>query len=157
LGRVIMTYDYDVAGHKIHQNSSAAGERWNIYEVTGKPLLAFDSRHHRLRYEYDKLRRVTALLVRTRHGPEKLARSAEYGEGLRDSEAHNRRGKLYRQFDEAGVMTRPEYDFKGNLLKGLRQLRVDYREDVDWAAAPPLEEEIFSSETSYDALNRPVT
>jgi RHS repeat-associated protein len=157
LGRVIMTYDYDVAGHKIHQNSSDAGERWSIFEIAGKPLLAFDSRHHQLRHEYDKLRRVTAFSVRTGDGPEKLAERAEYGEGLPEPEAHNLRGKLYRQFDEAGVMTRHEYDFKGNLLKSSRQLLADYREEVDWAAAPQLEEEVFSSETSYDALNRPIT
>lgn len=69
----------------------------------------------------------------------------------------NLRATLFRQFDEAGLVTNVEYDFKGNLLRTSRQLLLDYRDEVDWAPSPRLEREIFQSETSYDALNRPVT
>jgi YD repeat-containing protein len=71
------------------------------------------------------------------------------------------------------------YDFKGNLLRSTRQLAREYKEQVDWLAAEPaldvappallnltaivnalnplLEHEAFTSSTTYDALNRPVT
>jgi RHS repeat-associated protein len=156
-GRIIMTYDYDIGRRRIHQNSSDAGERWVVSDVTGKPVLRFDSRHHRLRNEYDALRRPTALFVRKGNDPEKLAERAEYGEGQPNAEEHNLRGRLYRQLDEAGVVTTPLYDFKGNLLRSFRQMLANYRDEVDWAASPQLETEVFLSESSYDALNRPLT
>jgi len=157
LGRVIMTYDYDLGNRKIHQNSSDAGERWTVYDVAGKPLLRYDSRHQCLRNKYDELRRPTALFVRTGNDPERLAERVEYGDGQPNAEAHNLRGRVYRQFDGAGMVVTPSYDFKGNLLRSSRQMLVNYREEVDWEAAPTLEAEVFASETSYDALNRPVT
>ena len=157
LGRVIMDYDYDVAGRKIHSNSADAGQRWIVSDIGGKPIQAFDSRDHRLRYEYDQLRRPIALFVRTDNRPEKLAERTEYGESQSDPEAQNLRGKLYRQCDEAGVVTDPAYDFKGNLVRSTRQMLVNYRDEVDWASSPQLDTEVFSTETSYDALNRPVS
>ena len=157
LGRVIMTYDYDLTRARIHQNSSDAGQRWTLNDVTGKPVLAFDSRDHCFRHKYDGLRRPTELFFRTGEGEEKLVQRSEYGENQPGAAAHNLRAKLFRQFDQAGLATSDLYDFKGNLLRASRQLLTDYRDEVDWAASPPLEPEIFSSATSYDALNRTVT
>ena len=58
-------------------------------------------------------------------------------------------------FDQAGVVTSDEYDFKGNLLRSQRQLAQDYKTTLDWSAAVPLEADIYTSRTRYDALNRP--
>jgi hypothetical protein len=33
----------------------------------------------------------------------------------------------------------------------------DYRQDVNWALSPELEEAVFAAETSYDALNRRIS
>jgi len=71
------------------------------------------------------------------------------------------------------------YDFKGNLLRSKRQLATEYKQQVNWlmmepllsvtspavlnltaianALAPLLETATFTSSTSYDALNRPLT
>ena len=65
-------------------------------------------------------------------------------------------GKPYQQFDGAGVVTNVQYDFKGNLLNGTRQLARDYKREIDWSQAPTRQSEFFTSETKYDALNRPV-
>ncbi len=157
LGRIIVTYDYDVTGRRIHQHSRDSGSRWTVNDVDGNPILGFDSRHHRLRYEYDRMRRPTALFVRTGDGREQLAERSEYGEAQPNAEAWNLRGRLYREYDGVGIVMAPSYDYKGNLLQSTRQMLADYREQVDWASAPRLEAEIFASETSYDALNRPVT
>ena len=44
LGRIVMRYDYDMLGNRIHQASMEAGERWMLNDVTGKPIRAWDSR-----------------------------------------------------------------------------------------------------------------
>ncbi len=55
--RVVMRYDYDMLGNRIHQASMEAGQRWMLNDVTGKPIRAWDSRDHSFRTEYDELRR----------------------------------------------------------------------------------------------------
>ena len=49
LGRIIMLYDYDMLGNRIHQASMEAGERWMLNDVMGKPIRAWDSRDHQFR------------------------------------------------------------------------------------------------------------
>jgi RHS repeat-associated protein len=155
LGRVIATYDYDLANRKVHQVSADKGKYWTLNDLASKPVLAFDSRGFRLRYEYDELRRPKALCVRSRAGAEKLAERIEFGESQPDAERNNLRGRMYRQQDEAGVLTTPEYDFKGNLLRSSRQMLAEYRTMPDRASSPELEADVFGSATTYDALNRP--
>jgi hypothetical protein len=58
--RVVMRYDYDMLGTRIHQASMEAGEHWMLNEVTGKPIRAWDSRGFTRRMTYDALRRPTA-------------------------------------------------------------------------------------------------
>ena len=157
LGRKVMTYDYDPLGTRIRQNSVDAGERWMLNDVMGKPMQAWDSRDHQIRHEYDALHRPTNLFVRTENGAEKLAERIVYGEGQLNDQRLNLRGRVFQQFDGAGVVTNNRFDFKGNLLSGTRQLLRDYKDEVDWGQSPVLENETFTSSTSYDALNRPVT
>ena len=69
----------------------------------------------------------------------------------------NLRGKVFCQLDGAGIVTNDRYDFKGNLLSSTRQLLEDYKNDVNWSLSPKLEAAIYTSATTYDALNRPIT
>ena len=62
--RIVMQYDYDMLGNRIHQASMEAGERWMLNDVTGKPIRAWDSRGHNFRTEYDELRRPVRQFVR---------------------------------------------------------------------------------------------
>ncbi len=107
-----------------------------LNDVAATVLLGWDSRRHRLRHEYDALRRPTFLYVRSGDEPEFLAERAIYGEGQPDDLALNLRGKVFRQFDAAGIVTSDPYDFKGNLLSSTRQLLKDYKHDVDWRSSP---------------------
>ena len=66
--RIVMRYDYDMLGNRIHQASMEAGERWMLNDVTGKPIRAWDSRGHQFRTAYDPLRRPTGFLRARRHG-----------------------------------------------------------------------------------------
>ena len=69
----------------------------------------------------------------------------------------NLRGKTYRHFDGAGVVTTDRYDFKGNLLHSYRQFAKDYKRVPDWSQEQALDAETFVHRTNYDALNRVVT
>jgi RHS repeat-associated protein len=169
--RVVMRYDYDMLGARIHQASMEAGERWTLNNVAGKPIRGWDSRGHTARHEYDALQRPTHLFVRVGSVDEKLVERLVYGELQLEALALNLRGKLYQHYDGAGVLTAEANDFKGNALSSSRRLAREYKQVVDWsalsnlteinsittAAAPMLESETFSGATSYDALNRPVT
>jgi hypothetical protein len=44
LGRIVMRYEYDLLGNRIHQLSMEAGGRWMLNDVTGKPIRTWDSR-----------------------------------------------------------------------------------------------------------------
>lgn len=176
LGRVVMLYDYSIAGpekdketaNRIHQSSMEAGERWMINDVTGKPIRGWDSRDHSMCTEYDELRRPLRSFV-IGADEQNLASEVRFEETLYGESTSsgltvaqvlqaNLRGKPYRHYDTAGVVTSEAYDFKGNLLRSTRQLVRDYKTTPDWAQNPQpvLETEIFASSTQYDALNRPV-
>jgi RHS repeat-associated protein len=157
LQRKSITYDYNLLMTRIHQDSIDAGERWTLYDVAAKPLLTWDSRDHRLRREYDALRRFTALFVQTGESEEIQTERTVYGEDQSDDAALNLRGRVFQQFDGAGVVTTQPYDFKGNLLSSRRQLLVHYEHDADWSRSVEFEDRVFINSTTYDALNRAIT
>jgi RHS repeat-associated protein len=157
LGRVVMSYDYDMLNTRLRQISVDSGRRWMLNDAAGKLLLMWDSRLHRFRHEYDSLHRPTNFYVRTGHNPELLAERMVYGEGQANDMARNLRNKPYLLFDGAGLVTNERYDFKGNLLRSTRRLLEDYRNEVNWAESPELESRVFANETTYDALNRAIT
>lgn len=157
LGRVAMRYDYDMLSTRLRQINIDAGTRWTLNDILGKLMLSWDSRSHRFRHEYDALHRPTNFYVRTDHQDEILAERVLYGEGQPNDFALNLRNKPFRQFDAAGIITNEHYDFKGNLLRSKRQLLEDYRNDVDWSQSPELEPQVFTTATTYDALNRAIT
>jgi RHS repeat-associated protein len=180
-GRVVMRYDYDLLGNRIHQASMEAGRRWTLNDVAGKAIRAWDSRGHTVRTGYDPLRRLARTFVsgadHERPNQELLTERMVYGEQHPDSEQHNLRGQVYLHADQAGVVSNETYDFKGNLLRLARRLATQYKKALDWrslenalpapdaaakldpavleaALTPVLESESFSSHTTYDALNR---
>jgi RHS repeat-associated protein len=152
--RIVMKYDYDMLGDRIHQSSMEAGDRWMLNNVAGKPIRMWDSRDHVLRTTYDALQRPTQLFVKTGSDPEILVEKTIYGEVQGDSKNH--RGRIYQHFDSAGVATNVEFDFKGNLGRSTRQLVQDYKSIPNWSGNPVLETEVFSSSSRFDALNRPI-
>lgn len=166
--RVVMRYDYDLLGNRIHQSSIEAGERWILSDVSHKPIRSWDSRDHNGRIEYDELRRPSRSFV-TGADPLNPAREIRFEEIVYGESASsklngtqilqgNLRGKTYKHYDSAGVATNEVYDFKGNTLRSTRQLLKDYKALPDWSQNPQpvLETEIFGSSIRYDALNRPI-
>ena len=84
--------------------------------------------------------------------------SADTGLSERRQRAANLRGKPYRHFDTAGIVTTDRYDFKGNLLAQRAAIRPRLPEPArlvarsgDGGASG------LPASTTYDALNRPAT
>lgn len=169
--RPIMTYVYDMLGNRVHQSSVDAGDRWLLSDVGGQPIRGWNSRNFALRYTYDALRRPTQLFVQPPGAAEILAECTVHGEGVTTAIPQNLRTRVYQMYDAAGVATNVGFDFKGNLLASSRQLNNVFAQTMDWsvlalltdpqkivvAAAPQLQAETFTSVTTYDAINRPLT
>ena len=155
--RIVMRYDYDMLGTRIHQASMEAGERWILNDVAGNPIHTWDSRGHQFSVTYDELRRPLNSAFREGTAASRLIARLVYGESLPNSEANNLRSKVVQLFDQAGVTTSDDYDFKGNALASRRQLATEYKSTLDWSTNPELQPETFTCRTTYDALNRPIT
>jgi RHS repeat-associated protein len=145
--RVVMRYDYDILGTRIHQAGMEAGERWMLGDAAGKSIYAWNSRGHSFRSEYDELRRPVSSFVTgadPQHPTSEICVEASiYGEqAINAQPALNLRGRLLLHCDTAGVIVSAganlqtgkdeAYDFKGNLRRNSRQLVRDYKNTPDW-------------------------
>jgi RHS repeat-associated protein len=155
---------YDIAGALLFQHSMDSGDRWMLNDAAGQPLVTWTARGHCVVTTYDALRRPLRSTVRGGDAgdPDRVIEfnSTIYGDSGEASvpaapHAQNLRGRIYRHSDSAGVITNERFDFKGNLLSSSRQFVKDYSRIPDWAANPALDAEIFSGNTTYDALSRP--
>ena len=153
-GRLVVRYDYDLLGNRIHQAGMETGERWTLGDVAGKPIRIWDGRGVDKRITYDELRRPTGLFV-TEEGAERLAERTVYGESV--GSARNHRTRVHRTYDVAGVVTNAGFDFRGNLEESTRDLLPDYRRDVDWRTDPAADDGSYRTTTRHDAMNRPRT
>ncbi len=93
-----------------------------------------------------------------------------YGEDAPDAVDHNLRGRVWRVFDQAGMVASEAHDYRGNLIESTRRLTQAYTGAVDWTAlaeATTEEErddeadallyaEVFTTTSTFDALGRPV-
>ena len=154
--RVIMRYDYDISGTVVHQTSMEAGERWILTDVANGQIYAWDSRGFQFQTTYDQLRRPVASFVKDSGGTQYQVARTIFGETLLQPEATNTRKQAVQHHDQAGLSRTEHFDFKGNLLQSQRQLAKNYASTLDWAGSVDLETEVFTSVTSYDALDRPV-
>ncbi|MDM7952487.1 MAG: SpvB/TcaC N-terminal domain-containing protein [Cyanobium sp. CZS 25K] len=159
-----------MAGQVLQETSVDAGWRRAIADVVGNPLRAFNERGFTFRWRYDPGLRPTHQFVEA-SGEERLTTRTIYGESLDTPEALNLRGQAYRVYDGAGVQTAEAYDFKGALVAAERRLAIDVTQTLDWSALSGLEDvaeleaaasgaldvEVFRTESTFDALGRPVT
>ena len=154
-GNTVMVYDYDMLGNQAHSRSMDAGERWILNDCAGHALYAFDSKNQVFHTLYDVLRRPVKVTVAKGAALPILFDRITYGEGQPGDQAQNLRSRLFEHRDQSGILTNLAFDFKGNLLKSSQVLTIDYQNDIDWNAAPPVQLEVFTTESEYDALNRP--
>jgi RHS repeat-associated protein len=155
-GNIVVIYDYDMLGNQAHSLSMDAGERWVFNDCTGHSLYTFDSKVQVFHTLYDAIRRPIQSTVAKGAALPIMFDRITYGEGLLGDKARNLRGKISEHRDQAGILTNTSFDFKGNLLESTRVLTAGYQNDVDWGAPPSLQPEVFTTQSEYDALNRPV-
>jgi RHS repeat-associated protein len=158
LNRKIISYDYNLLGSLIRELNLDAGERWMVSDVESKAVRSWDSRNNAIRQTYDALRRPVNLFVQIGNANEILAERTLYGEGQPNDQPLNLRTRIFQQFDNAGIVTNTQYDFKGNLASNTRQILQNYKSTADWSQTPGplLEPEVFGGSIVYDALNRPI-
>lgn len=183
MDRIVMRYDYEMLGNRIHQASMEAGARWMLNDVLGNPLYAWDSRNYEFHTEYDPLRRPLRHYV-TGANPDRpneqlLTERLIYGEQHPEAEQRNLRGQLYLHLEQAGAVSNAAFDFKGNLLHTTRRMATEYKKALDWSAvdmagvlptvanmpfdtaalenalASFVDAETYTKRTSFDAMNCP--
>ncbi|KAK6529747.1 hypothetical protein TWF281_008909 [Arthrobotrys megalospora] len=152
--RLVVRIDYDMLATQIHQASMDAGDRWTLNDVMGKPFITWDLRGHQFRTVCDPLRRPITNYLKEGSRPEMVVGRTIYGETQPNPELHNQRGKAVQIFDQAGVLTSGDYDFKGNLLDNKRQFAQEYKATLDWSGPVQLDTPSYNSISRFDALNR---
>lgn len=177
LQRDAFEYVYDFANQPLRTKNIDAGIRRTVRDAGGNVIEQRDSKGALILRQYDKLNRPIKMWARNDGNADSamtLREQLEYGNDPAIHRDHNRLGKLHKHYDEAGLLTFEEYDFKGNLLEKVRQVISDdaildvvtpeapdrrVKEfSVDWepagAAAALLAATEYRISTSYDALNR---
>lgn len=156
--RTIVSAVFDMTGKVLHNSTMDFGQEWVLYDVAGKMLFRFQDQDIRIRTGYDILHRPTGHFHLSDSGTELQFEKFVYGDepGLDVPVKYNARGRIYKQYDQSGVVTM-QYDFKGNVVATERQLAQEYKLDIDWSSrtTPALETEKFITTTSFDGLNRP--
>ncbi len=161
----VMSYKYDMLGHRVYQNSMDAGERWVLNNLMGNPIHRWDSRNHVFSFEYDAVQRPESIKVEggdSGTALNNIYEFIEYGEGKANQYQNNLRGQVVQQYDTAGRIQNIQFDFKGNILETSRELNANYKDVPNWTAAnrntPSFDPDLttYTSQVEYDALNRAI-
>jgi RHS repeat-associated protein len=155
LGRQAVRRDFDMLKGEIHQSSMEAGERWSLTDVGRQNIRSWNSRGSTFASDYDDLRRPVGVYLSDATQKNTLIGRTVYGEAVLHAADSNLLGQVYQQYDQAGFVTQPLYDFKGNPQTSQRQLAAEYRKTLNWSAAVAPEGPLYATTTLRDALNRP--
>jgi RHS repeat-associated protein len=163
------TQAFDQLGRPIRTDGPDAGFTVALLDVAGQPVQVFRAGSLSTEHTYDMLRRRTHLTITDGIGTRVVERNL-YGETEGVPGTGYFKGRLYRQYDSAGVVTNTAFDFKGNLLGQERRFWGDIDDLVDWATLVSTEvgdiegeaETLLGADThttaaTFDALNRRVT
>lgn len=168
--RLVTNTVANLVGMPIYSDSAEKGELWIFTDIFGNPVKIWDNLQRVFRTTYDLIHRPISALYQEGSNTEIVFNHIVYGEDHPNATDRNLRGKAYQVYDQAGAVSLLRFDFKGNLVEVERRFTRDYRQAVDWsfiqnltsvaeiqaAVEPLLENETFTSTSSYDALSRPV-
>lgn len=174
LGRQVASAFACMAGWPIFGDSAEKGEHRLFQNVFGAMVKRWDEHGRCIRVEYDEIHRPFATFIRESNGndpSEILASYTLYGDRHPEAKKRNLLGTVFQLYDQAGVITVPEVDFKGNPIVAERVLAKEYKTHIDWsvlttswdyddvqaAGAQLLDtSETFRSSAEIDALGRPI-
>jgi RHS repeat-associated protein len=191
LGREAFRYTFDLARRRWRMNSIDAGRRDNVPDAIGNPVEGRDSKGAMTLGAFDLLHRPIRVWARDdTDGPMTLRQRLEYGDGgdpdqpaaaREAAKGSNLLGRPTAHYDEAGLITVTDVDFKGNVLESARRVIADmpilatFEQaasenwqvrpfQVDWQAAAAegradheaslLDTATYQTSIRYDALNR---
>lgn len=147
LGRTAFQHIYDLANRALRTENIDAGVRRMIVDAAGDTIEQRDSKDALILHAYDVLHRPVRLWARDDDkSPVSLRERLEYGDGSDPNQpgaeraanqTANRLGKLYKHYDEAGLLTFEIYDFKGNILEKVRQVISDATILAVFTSTPP--------------------
>jgi RHS repeat-associated protein len=150
-GIVSFSYERDLLGRVLREQSADAGERLTFPDAFDRPVRERNARGVLREQRWDALDRPTESYIE--HGGRRwLAARSEYGESAPDGRARNARGRLLRHHDPAGVVEVGDYDPFGNVLARSRR-PTETIVDPDWDGDVALDAP-HESRFSYDALGR---
>ncbi len=177
-GNRVVSYRYDILGHRIAEASMDDGRRWGMVDVESKPLHSWDERDQIWTHHYDEFNRLLSLHVQGGEQEPFLDHIYEryfYGEQQANAQQRNLRGQAFVIYDIGGKTENTAFDFKGNPLQGQRRIAEEYRQTLNWSLSVANEtnftdlEKIaeldtrldasfpaYQSQGVYDALNRAV-
>ncbi|MCP3886738.1 MAG: hypothetical protein GY700_14955, partial [Propionibacteriaceae bacterium] len=126
-------YSYDMAGRAIRTVNIDAGDDCVFVNAVGNPVLSTDKNGHTIEADYDALHRPVKKTVTGGPGSlNNVVEILEYGEGVAGDQSKNLRGQLYRQYDQSGMVTVPEYDIKGQPKSSEKRIRTEYKSEANW-------------------------
>lgn len=183
LGREAFRYLYDLANQPLRTENIDAGVQRTVLDAVGKPLEQRDSKGSLILQSYDILDRPSRMWARDGEGQTLTLRGQQdYWDGgvwqpsddpnRMANQALNRLGQLHHHYDESGLVTSEDFDFKSNLLSKKQQVIADaailqvfengaannweiqaFR--VDWELGDSLlEAREYVTAMTYDGLNR---
>lgn len=155
-------YVYSMTGNVLEVVSADAGRNKTLFNIFGNEIYGWDNRGFQISTIYDKLQRVIGIKVKG--DDEKgnvLNQTVEkiiYGEHS-NINTGNLRGKVYKHYDQAGVTTFKLYDIKGMVVQKSRQIKSDYKNEVNWDDINKvgLDKEIYNTSYIYDALGKVIS
>ncbi|TND01233.1 MAG: SpvB and TcdB toxin domain protein [Bacteroidetes bacterium] len=154
-------YSYAVAAGLQAVTSADAGTYCSVSDVLGNQLTGWDALGVKQEIAYDNLQRPVAQSVKTPAGfspaLDQVITKTMYGETVPGAAEKNMLGRACAHFDPAGRATVPAYTFEGLAEKQLVNFRTDYKTEADWSRDELLEAETFTTQTAFDAAQRPIS
>jgi RHS repeat-associated protein len=130
-GRRAFSCVYDLLNRPLRTTQLDSGTKLTVYDAAGNTIEARDAKGALELARFDNLNRLMRRWARDRRGErvtlrERLIYGDETGAGaLADPKSPNLCGRVYRSYDEAGLLECRAYDFDGNLLEKSRQVISD--------------------------------
>ncbi len=146
-------FSYDMENRQLLSKSADAGVKKSFQNVLNNIVYVWTSRNFLVNTKYDALQRSIQIHVKG-NGLDNTVEKIQYGESVVSPEKKNLRGKPVKHNDQAGIKEFLLYDIEGHNIKLKTRLRNEYKKEVNWSVDPEPLSDAFSSEVTFDALNR---
>ncbi|MCP4156110.1 MAG: sugar-binding protein, partial [bacterium] len=151
----------------VYTDSADGGVQKHFSNIFGNQLWSYSPRHYCQLISYDRLQRKSALRVKkiSREDEEpitsfddfNLVEVFTYGESQPEAQQNNLRGQIKELKDLSGIVTNSAYSMQESVLETSRQMAEDYKTPLNWNKTPIMEEDIYNSKFTYNALSMALT